>query len=314
MRRILVTGASTWVGGRLVSLLERRGDLSVFAADEIEPRVPFSSPFAKLEMDRTELAYHLLDVAPEVVIHLLTVDRSVEMGSHRAHEEAIRGGQALFGAIGRSDTVRHVIVKSDAARYPVGPRNPSIMNESTPGTSSSRYGREIADIEQVVATVAPHHTDVTYTLLRLAPIFGADIGNVLSRFLTLPVVPTRLGFDPRLHLINQDDAVAAFIHALDDPVPGTFNVATSGPMYLSRLLRLGRRVAQPLPKRPFESAIGALGRTGLHIPSHLTAMLHHGLVIDTASMREDLGFTPHLNTRQTVLAGYGRRMTVGQTR
>ncbi len=302
-----MTGASTWVGGKLVALLEQRDDVTVFAADEIDPVVRFTSPFARLAMDRTELAYHLLDIAPDVVIHLLTVDRSIEMGSHRAREESIRGNQALLGAIGRSTTVRHVIVKSDASRYPSGPRNPSIMSESTKGSGTpSRYGREIADMERSVAAAAPHHPDVTYTVLRLAPIFGADIVNPVSSYLRLRVVPTRLGFDPRIHLIHQDDAVQAFVAALASAPAGAFNVATTGPLYLSRILRLGRRVAQPLPKRPFESALDALQRTGLHMPSHLPIMLQSGLVLDTEAMTGTLGFTPALNARQTVLAGYGR--------
>ncbi len=307
MRRILVTGAATWTGGRLVWELEQRRDVAVFAVDEIPPRIAFTSPYHQVEQDRMELARHILDVQPDIVVHLLTVDRSAELGSGRAHEQAVIGTQAVIGAIGRLGSVRRVVVKSDAAVYPVGPRNPSIFTEDTRGRGGlSRYGREIADLEELIADVAPHQDRTTYTLLRFAPIFGRNIRNPLSRFLSLPVVPTLLGFDPRLHLIHEEDAVAALLVAVDTDVAGTYNVAATGPMYLSRMLRLGRRVAQPLPRRGFEAALRGLTRVGAAVPSHVAAMVKHGLVLDTTAMREELGFAPRLSVRQTSLAGYGR--------
>ncbi len=307
MRRILVTGAATWTGGRLVWELERRRDVEVFAVDEIPPRIAFTSPFRQLDRDRTEIAGHILDLEPDTVVHLLTIDRSGELGSGRAHEQAVIGTQAVVGAIGRSASVRRVIVKSDAAVYPIGPRNPSIFAEDTKGRGRlSRYGQEIADLEELIAEIAPHQDHASYTILRLAPIFGRNIRNPLSRLLSLPVVPTLLGFDPRLHLIHEEDAVAALLDAVFSEVAGTFNVAASGPMYLSRMLRLGRRVAQPLPKRGFEAALRGLTRLGVVVPSHVAAMVKHGLVLDTAAMRAELGFVPRLTVRQTALAGYGR--------
>ncbi len=307
MRRILVTGASTWTGGRLVWELEQRRDVEVFAVDEISPRIAFTSPFAQLALDRVELARHILDVAPETVVHLLTVDRSVELGKAHAHEQAVLGIQALFGAIGRAKTVRRVVVKSDAAIYPVGPRSPSIFAEDSRHRGQlSRYGREIADLEDLVAGVRPHQPHVSYAILRLAPIFGRNVRNPLSRFLSLPVVPTLMGFDPRLHLIHEEDAVGAFLTALDSDVAGTFNIGAQGAIYLSRLLRLGRRIAQPLPSRGFAVALRGLARVDIGVPEHLQSLLKHGLVLDTGAMTHDLGFTPRLTTRQSVLAGYGR--------
>ena len=307
MRRILVTGASTWTGGRLVWELEQRRRFEVFAVDEIPPRIAFTSPFAQIDLDRIELARHILDVAPDTVVHLLTGDRSVELGRARAHEQAVVGIQAVFGAIGRAESVRRVVVKSDAAIYPVGPRSPSISSETSQHRGRlSRYGKEIADLEDLVARVGPHQDRVSYTMLRMAPIFGRNIRNPISRYLSLPVVPTLMGFDPRLHLIHEDDAVSAFLAAVDRDVPGTFNVGAAGAIYLSRLLRLGRRIAQPLPWRSHDRALNGLNRLDIGVPSHVRAMLKHGLVLDITQMQHSLEFTPKLTVRQTALAGYGR--------
>jgi UDP-glucose 4-epimerase len=115
-----------------------------------------------------------------------------------------------------------------------------------------------------------------------------------------------LGYDPRLQVIHEDDAVSALAGVIDRPTPGTFNVAATGQLYLSRILRLGRRVPQPLPKRGFESALRGLARIGLALPRHVASLLKHGRVMDVSEMIEPLGFRPGYNSRQTALATYGR--------
>ena len=69
------------------------------------------------------------DEKPDALIHLQTVDRSALLGGRRAHDEAVVGAQALFGAIRRCKTIKHVIVKSDLCVYGMGPRNPSVVFE-----------------------------------------------------------------------------------------------------------------------------------------------------------------------------------------
>lgn len=307
MRRILVTGAATRTGGRLIQNLERTLDTQVFAVDDLDPLEEFSSPFERLSLDQLSFARFLLDVKPHTVVHLQTVDRSALHGATRAHEESTVGAQALFGAIGRCTTIRHVVVKSDGAIYGAGPRSPSILStDSKPRRSNGRYQRDLEQMETFVRDVAERHDHVDYTILRLAPIFGPTIRNPLSAYLTLPGVPTLLGFDPRMQLISERDALDVFLHAIDNPVPGTFNIAGNGQLYLSRILRLGRRVPQPLPKRAFHAALRGVARSGIPLEKHTIALLKHGRVMDTSGMEDTLGFHPFLNCRQTTMVAYGR--------
>lgn len=306
MRRILVSGAATWTGGTLVRRLEQLPDTEVLAVDEIEPRIEFDSEVFRYELDHTEFAHFVLETRPDVVIHLQTVDRSAVVGGHRAHEEAVVGAQALFGAIGRCDCIRHVIVRSDFSVYGMGPRNPSVVAEDAEITGPrDTYPNDLRALEQYIATTARRRPGIIFTVLRFAPIFGADVANPISRFLHLPIVPTRLGYDPRLQFISQHDAVRSLEHCLSNPVSGTFNVAAPGQLYLSRVLRLGGRIAQPLPKRLYRLSLRGLSRGGLDVPSHVQRLLRHGIITDTARMQAELGFRPTFSMRQAVLAGFG---------
>ena len=307
MRRVFVTGAASWVGGQVMRALDARPDVEAFGVDDVGPRVEFASPFLKLDLDRLALARHVLEVEPDGVIHLQSVHRRAEEGRKAEAEDRIVGALALFGAIERLGTVSSVIVKSDTAIYGASPRNPSVMAETTrPQGRPSRFQRDLTEMERFIDSMRERHPDVTYTTLRLAPIFGPNVANPISRYLTLPTVPTQLGFDPRLQFTHEDDAVAVIEHTLDNPIDGTFNVAGDGQMSLSRILRLGRRIPQFLPGRTFDSAIRTLARGGLPIPDHITGLLKHGRVVDTTLMRSELGFVPGRTCRQTVLNAYGR--------
>ena len=104
MPTILVTGAATWVGGRLVQRLEARPGTTVVPVDELSPRVAFTTPLLKASLDTLEFARSVIDLRPDVVIHLQTLDRIAELGRVRSREGMVLGAQALFGAISR---VRH---------------------------------------------------------------------------------------------------------------------------------------------------------------------------------------------------------------
>ena len=82
-------------------------------------------------------------------------------------------------------------------------------------------------------------------MLRFQPEIGAGLASPLVRYLTLPVVPVQLGFDPRLQLLDAEDATAALVAAVRNPVRGPVNVAPDGAISLSRALRLLRRPGGP---------------------------------------------------------------------
>ncbi|MEZ5175336.1 MAG: NAD-dependent epimerase/dehydratase family protein [Acidimicrobiia bacterium] len=307
MHKVFVTGAASWTGGQLVLRLEQRRDVEVIAVDDTQPRIRFRSRFERLSLERLAVARLILEVEPSFVVHLQSVHRTAEEGRTTEGEERIVGALALFGAIERLKSVRSVVVKSDTAYYGASPRNPSVLAETTrPKGTPSRYQRDLTEMERFVTEMADRHDHIRYTILRFAPLFGPSIANPFSRYLTLPIVPTLLGFDPRIQVTHEHDAVAAIEHAIDRDTEGTFNVASDGQLYLSRVLRLGRRIPQPLPGRLFDSALGALARADIVVPSHVKAVLKHGRVVDTRRMRSPFGFEPSYTCRQTVLDAYGR--------
>ena len=79
-------------------------------------------------------------------------------------------------------------------------------------------------------------------MLRFANIVGPGMDTPLTRYFSLPVVPTVLGFDARLQFAHEDDALEVLRRARSASITGTFNVAGDGVLMLSQAIARAGRV------------------------------------------------------------------------
>lgn len=297
MDRVLVTGAASRQGMRLVARLRRRADTEVVAVDD-RPDAPATVHTVPLES--LDFAHLVVEAAPTTIVHLATVDRTPEIGSDRARESVILGTQALFGAAERVGSLRSVVVRSEGHVYGTGNRSPVLAVESARlGGRAPRHGRALRQAEQYARELAGAR-GLPIAVLRLAEPLGQGVDGPLANFLRLPIVPVLMGFDPLLQFLHPDDALDAIEYALDERLDGTFNVAPRGPLYLSQVVRLAGRRLQRLPSPHLEAAHRLLARGGLSLPAHHRSLLRHGRVLDTRAFRA-AGFEAAHGTRSLAL-------------
>jgi len=126
------------------------------------------------------------------------------------------------------------------------------------------------------------------------------------------VIPTVLGFDPRLQFLHERDLLAVLQHAALGDVAGTFNVAGDGVLLLSQALRRLGRQALPMPRFAV-NRVGSLMRQAKladFSPEQL-ALLTYGRGVDTTRMREMLGFEPTYSTAEA-FADYATSVPAGR--
>ncbi|MGH3992868.1 MAG: NAD-dependent epimerase/dehydratase family protein, partial [Pseudonocardiaceae bacterium] len=153
------------------------------------------------------------------------------------------------------------------------------------------------ELEDYFENFARRHPELVCCMLRYQPEIAADLDSPLVRYLTLPVVPVQLGFDPRLQLLHADDATGAIEAAVRHPVRGAVNVAPSGAVSLSRILRIAGKPALPIPHPLFGRALTQLGRQlkmgGTYDDG--VRLLRYGRGVDNARLREEVGYEPRFD-------------------
>ena len=122
----------------------------------------------------------------------------------------------------------------------------------------------------------------------------------------MPVVPTALGYDARVQLLHEDDALAVLTRATTGPFVGTVNVGGEGTLLLSQAIRRLGRVEVPLPS-PALGSVGRLSRRFGFVDYSPEQMrfLNFGRVVDTSVLRTEFGYTPRYTT-ETALNDYAR--------
>jgi UDP-glucose 4-epimerase len=173
----------------------------------------------------------------------------------------------------------------------------------------TRFQRDVAEIENYFDTYARRHAGVSCTMLRYQPAIGAGLRTQITRYLSQPVCPTFMGFDPRIQLVDIDDALDALVAAVRNPVRGAVNVACPGTIGLGRMIRLARKRALPIVA-PLYGAVTSTGRRlGLDTQSEdFERLLHYGRGVDISRLTDEVGYAARRSTVDAVeaWAGYAK--------
>jgi UDP-glucose 4-epimerase len=305
-RRVLITGLSTYWGGRLAQALEQ--------VPEIEAIIGVDNEDPTLELERTEfvrvtnqhsLLRRIVDAAEidTVVDSRLVVD-STKTSSRKAHENNVIGTMNLLAACsGPSSTVRKFVFKSSAHYYGAEQDDPAFFTESMgrPHPPRAPIERDIVEAEATVADFAEKNPDVSVAILRFANVLGPTIQNAHTRLFGLPVVPIILGFDPRYQFVHEDDVVTALEHAVAEDIRGICNVAADGVLALSEVIGLlGKTYAPVIPPWGTGLAAAAIRRLGVKIPPEMLQQMRFGRGLDNRKLKAT-GYRYRYTTREAAL-------------
>jgi UDP-glucose 4-epimerase len=166
--------------------------------------------------------------------------------------------------------------------------------------AASGVTRDLLEMEQLVSEFALRNERTDATVLRLG--MRVSEGTSLAGYLSLPVVPTFAGFDPRLQLLHEDDAVEAIVRATMGRHPGVFNIGGGGVVLLSQAIGvMGGSPAPVLP--PYGRWLSRLALkmfAGVDLPAHLADVIAFGSVMDCSRGASELGWKPAYSSRQAM--------------
>ena len=305
-RRILITGIASYLGSELARILEDDEEVEYVAGlDTRRPREPLDrTELIEADIRDPEIGPLIAQTGVDTVVHNQIVRRSGPgMSARQAHDVNVIGSLQLLTACERTPTLRTIVVRGSAGVYGSEPAAPQFLTEEMTRLYPlrTRFQRDVGEIENLFGTYAQRHPDVVCTMLRYQHSIGPTVNTEITQYLSLPVVPTYFGFDPRIQLVHERDALDALKAAVRRPVPGAVNVAAPGTIGLTRIVRLVGRPTMPIPSPLFGSVVGAGKRLGaLDFSPDFQRLLRYGRGVDITRLTREVGFMPRHTTVSAV--------------
>jgi len=301
-QRVLITGVSNPLGAEVARRLASQVPW-LFGCDVHDPvSANEEMDFVHADTRQSVIGKLVRQLRIDTVVHLaVVVDAQRE--DRGTHETNVIGTMnVLTGCAGASSPVKRVVLKSSQAIYGTRPDFPSVMGEELAVFSrgESLIVRDLIELEQLAHDFAVRNATCRVARLRLG--YRVTRESSLGQYLSVPLVPTFAGFDPRLQLLAEDDAAEAIARATMGTQEGAYNVAGDGVILLSQAIAImGARPAPLLPPYvPWASRAVIRSSTGARVPSHLCGLLMHGSVVDCSRLHSEFAWKPAHTSREAM--------------
>jgi len=298
-RVVLVTGVSRHLGSRLAGVLAADPSIEhVLGVDTVAPRPELKALLGRTEFVRADIRNPLIAkviarAEVDTVVHMNVLATPGDAGGRTAMKEInVIGTMQLLAACQKAPSMRKLVVKSTTAIYGSSPRDPALFTEDAEPRSLPRtgYAKDAVEVEGYVRGFGRRRPDVTLTLCRFTNFIGAQIDTPITRYLSLPVVPTVLGFDPRIQLCHEDDGIEVLRRAALEDHAGIYNVGGAGVLLLSQAIRRMGRPSLPVPPPAVSLVARMLRGTGrVDFSPEQMRYLEHGRVADITRLHREFG-------------------------
>ena len=313
---VLVTGVAGDLGRRFVAQLSRSpGVERAIGVDVVPPRGDLGrADFVRADIRNPVIAKVIVRERVDTVVHTSVAATPAAAGGRTSMKELnVIGTMQLLAACQQAPDLRKLVIKSSASVYGASNRDPAMFTEgmSAKRQPTSGFAKDVTEVESYARGFARRRPDVAVTTLRMANVIGPHITSAMTGYFRMPVIPTVLGFNPRLQFLHEVDALDVLEHATTTEVTGTYNIAGDGVITLSQAVRRLGRPSLPLPSFAVSSFGSAIRQTRVaDFSPEQVAFLTFGRGLDTTRMRTELKFEPKYSTAEA-FADFAASVTPG---
>jgi UDP-glucose 4-epimerase len=300
MTRILVTGASGFVGRALVTELANAGHIVRAAMRQPADVFPRSVEAVAVSDLTRPVEWRPLLKGMETVVHLAGIAHAGPGIPDESYDRINRQATVELAHTAKAVGIRHLVFMS-SIRAQSGPSSTTIQTEITLPQPTDAYGRSKLAAEEAVRT-----SGVPFTILRPVLIYGSNVKGNLARLMQIAQKPwplplglcrnrrsllSRQNLVEAIHVVLRSPAAQGETYVVSDPIPLTLAEIVAA-------LRAGYGRAPgllPIPPAFFAMAFRAGGR------GEEWDRIGGSLVADPGKLLR-AGWTPTVETRTGLAA------------
>ncbi|MBM3941886.1 MAG: NAD-dependent epimerase/dehydratase family protein [SAR202 cluster bacterium] len=305
---VAVTGASGYIGARLLKHLGEEKELERLVAVDIHPLPLPVHDVTVYTRDVTSpiddaLGHHQVTT----LVHLAFTSRQ---GRSRKEVRDIRQAnlKALHSVLNSCVRVKvnHVLYLSSHTVYGAHPDNPVPLTEDSPlrPLQNFPYGYDKYLCDQVLQTFAEQHPNVRVTILRPCVVLGPSADNDYTRGLLQPWLLAVKGHNPSFQFLHEDDLVRAMSVIIRLGLPGVFNVAGVGEVSYREMTEIIKSKLVDLPSAlaaPAARIVRGLGMRRDSIASW-PDLVRYPMVINSDKLEQATGYRPWYSSKEALTA------------
>lgn len=301
MKRILITGVSGYIGGKIAHTLAMHARVEALVGIDIrKPKIP-PTRLAFVQHDvRAPMADLCHRHAIDTVIHAAYVLPPIH---DRALMEDINvtGTRNVIGACQQAG-VDHLLYTSSATAYGFHPDNEIPMTEDSPlrGNNDFTYSKNKKEIEFIFQDFIRDQQQTAVTILRPCFVVGPGFNNPLATHLKKRFVLCPNPSSP-MQFVHEDDLARVIRLCLEKRLEGVYNVAGDGTLTLKEMVRLLGNFHCPLPAAimiPFNHLAWTLRLKWVtEFPSPALNIMRYPWIVSSAKLIRDTGFRYEFDSR-----------------
>lgn len=309
-KTVAVTGASGYIGTRLLRELEKRGDGRLVALDTR----PLALPVHNIVARRMDVSRPIDDILQQhrvsTLVHLASAaspDGDAGEGDSTTNANLLMLESVLHSC--ERAGVYNVVFLSSHLVYGVWPDNPIPLTEDSLLRPNKDYppSNEKFLCEGAVQKYSLRHPEARLTVLRTPPVLGPSTPPDPSRIFPTAVRPGRRPGSIPFQFLHEDDLARAITTVVDRQTSGTFNLAAEGIATYSEIAE----ALLPGPKT--KRRIPRLGLPGLPSVDLLQMprlergegfrqrdVLKHPIILSTGKVKHVLGLRSRYSSLETL--------------
>ena len=301
-RRVAVTGAAGYIGGRLVERLRDCDSIGGVLAIDRRP-IPTQTG-GKVEFLQQDVTASLADAFAahgiDTVVHLAYLMRP-SRDSRAARRVNVGGTESVLKACSQVGVARMVYLSSTSV-YGAHEDNPPLLTEESPArpVKGFQYSEDKVQAEALIERFAGEQGDRSATVLRCCPVMGPNADNFVARAFLKPFLVAVRGYDPPMQLLHEDDLTDALTRCTVEERPGVYNMAGDGFIrWREMAAMLGRRLVT-LPATVLYAATGAAWNLRLQSDSPACGLdfIRYRWTASTDKIKREMGVSFRHSSRQ----------------